>query len=80
MAHARLGEIKTVTYDEGVILELTNDEAQMLRDVLAKVAGDYTKSRRRLAKSVSSALVELGFTYDTDDMEGYIRFYDREEG
>lgn len=43
------------------VLELTKDEAQALRDVLAHVRGHTRTSRRSLCDSVLDALLSAGF-------------------
>lgn len=48
---------------EVVRLELTNDEAQMLVDVLSRVGGSPERSRRGLARDVLRTLEDLGFAF-----------------
>ena len=64
------------------VLTLTFDaeEAQCLVDVLAKVGGCPTRSRRGIIQRFSGVLRSEGFIFDTSDIDGNILFRDREEG
>ena len=65
---------ETVIVDKGISLSLTNEEAQVLIDILAKVGGHSDFSRRKHADSVYYALSKVGFKYDLSDVEGTISF------
>lgn len=78
MAKATVNErITRVVKPQGVTLELTMDEAQTLRDVLAKVGGAPRESRRRYITAVSRAMEDAGIYYgDLKDMTGSVYFAD----
>ena len=62
-----------------VTLTLDADEAQFLADVLAKVGGDPTYSRRRYQTPISTALRDAGVSYQypiPDTERGTITFND----
>lgn len=63
--------------DVTIKLELTEDEAIVLRDILANIAG-YPDTRRALATQIAEALDAVGIEFDGDniphDMEGSIEF------
>jgi len=60
-------EIEVVRYDsvEVVQLELSQDEAQTLVDILARVGGTFD-TRRKYSTAVLNALEEVGVDFDTD--------------
>lgn len=60
-----------------IALELDEDEAQALRDLLAQVGGDQRKSRRGLLDNISRALdtVYVGRSM-LKDMAGTVYFED----
>lgn len=74
MATTKRSEVTTIEYT----LTLTGDEAEMLRAVLAKVAGSPEWSRRGLADEVRESLKRsmAGYvhSYDLSDIEGGIIF------
>lgn len=74
MAKASIKDIEVMQRVEGIHLELTKDEAQMLVDILRKVGGHPATSRRGLSDSVREALdphVEWESGYDLfGDMAG----------
>lgn len=78
MAEATINErITRVVKPQGVTLELTMDEAQTLRDVLAKVGGSPRVSRRRHIAALSKAMEDAGIYYgDLQDMTGSVYFED----
>lgn len=60
-------------------LDLTNEEAQVLRDILMFVGGSPTESRRGLADTIASALQRAaGSAYESNskyiDIQGGISF------
>lgn len=65
-----------VTTDEPVyVVEMTQDEAQAVRDVLGDLMGCITDSRRRFTDLVYDALGEAGIPIRTKrDIEGTVRF------
>ncbi len=66
----------TATYVQPVyMLELSNQEAAFIVDVMRKIGGDLKKSRRRHADEVLAALRSAGVCQtDAYDSEGSIRF------
>jgi len=76
MATATRREVTTIEYT----LTLTGSEAEMLRSVLAKVAGSPEWSRRGLADDVRESLKGAmngdgySYSYQLTDIEGGITF------
>lgn len=64
---------KTVSHEEVVILEMSRDEAQALRDVCGHISGSQD-SRRRHADAIADRLHRIGVRLDApvDDMRGGI--------
>lgn len=60
-------EIEVVRYDsvEVVQLELSQDEAQTLVDILARVGGTFD-TRRKHSTAVLNALEEVGIDFESD--------------
>lgn len=57
------------------VLELSKDEAQTLRDILRRIAGDHEHSRRRHAREMAIALESLGVRpTGRSDVSGGIEF------
>lgn len=56
MAQARKDSFDITVKHEGVILELTNEEAQFLRDLMCHVGGTPSGSRRKHADVIGKAL------------------------
>ena len=57
-------------------LTLTEDEVNVLRDILSNIAG-YPGTRRDLVNDISDALDDIGIEFDEDgsnDIEGHITF------
>lgn len=68
---------RTETIPGKVTLELTEDEARFLADVLASVGGDYRHSRRKFQSAITDALGDVGIPHDgkrSRDMHGSIMF------
>jgi hypothetical protein len=67
--------VTKVEVRDGVVLELSPEEAKMLSAVMAGVGGDPVKSPRRHADSILSALANAGvgpvFSYTDKTVEGY---------
>lgn len=62
---------------DGVVLELTQDEAQFVVDLLGAVGGSPTGSRRRHADAVDAALRKAGVIRaygGPDDKRGAVYF------
>jgi len=81
----RTREVTHTVTQYGIELFLSEDEAQLVADVLSKVAGSRTKSRREYADSVTSALGSVGITYygssynshpaaTAKDLTGWLKF------
>lgn len=47
-----------------VVLRLTEPEAQVLVDLLARVGGNHLETRRGLTDNIYVALNDVGFCYD----------------
>lgn len=52
------------TQKVGVKLELDHDEAQFLADVLGKIGGHPSDTRRKHASAMEGAMAEAGYTFD----------------
>lgn len=65
--------------DVKIVLALTEDEAVVLRDILANIAG-FPGTRRELANNIAEALDAIGLEFDgeTDDLDGEITFHHTE--
>jgi hypothetical protein len=48
--------VEEVEVNDGYVLMLTNDEAHFLRDILGRIGGHPSKSRRRFADTIADAL------------------------
>lgn len=60
---------------DGVILELSDDEAVVLRDVLRRLGGDPNTTRRALTDAVELALKKAGAgVSEEEDFTGFIWF------
>lgn len=61
-----------------VTLLLSEEEAQLVADVLAKVGGSPTGSRRKYQDDISRALDKAGYqaTYPLKDVEGALTMRD----
>lgn len=66
MAHAEKTSIEVTTTVEGVVLELTPEEAQFVTDVMAKVSGSPDVSRRKHADAIYAAMHAAGYTSSMD--------------
>lgn len=61
-----------------VVLTLSEDEAQVLRDVCGRIGGDPRASRRRLIDGIHDALESVGFKHSkSGDTQGEFYFRDR---
>lgn len=68
---------RTETNPGKVTLELSEEEAQFLADVLASVSGDRRHSRRKFQPVITDALGDVGIPHDgkrSRDMHGSIMF------
>lgn len=64
---------RIITTPGKVVLELTEDEAQFLADIMARIGGDMTKSRRRFQTEISNALGHVGIPFEShNDLRGGI--------
>lgn len=64
---------RTETVPGKVTLELTEDEAQFLADIMSMVGGDMAKSRRRFQTEMADALAHVGITFESHkDLRGSI--------
>jgi len=71
-------EVVTKVTDRTVRLDLTEEEAQFLSDVLHHVGGNPAKSRRLHEPAISDALAELDIFPGAGDLRGSIYFEDAE--
>ena len=71
MAKAKEIQIEVTTTVTGISLELTLDEATMLADLMSRVGGAPSTSRRGLADKIGTALRAVGVksVCDLDDYE-----------
>ena len=53
-----------------VVLRMSEVEAQVLTNVLARVGGDPKKSRRRYVNSIYNVLKEAGIYYESSSCPG----------
>lgn len=72
--------VTTTQLVETVVLELTREEAQVLKNITAKISGCPYKSQRKHIASIAKALYELGFAYDLSYVEGTINCATPPEG
>lgn len=66
--------VTTLTKQDGVVLELTQDEAQFLMDILCCVGGSPSDSRRKYERSITDVLNEAGVHWNRrqTDLSGVI--------
>ena len=66
----------TSSVDQIVVLELTKEEVEVIFDILQRVGGSPTYSRRKLADNIVDALSEIStnLQFNSSDQEGEIRF------
>ena len=64
------------TSPAGVLLELSNEEAQAVRDILGVVGGIANTTRRKHTDGVLTALEDAGYIYDQarQDIKGDVYF------
>lgn len=67
--------VQEPVYEDRVTLVLTQQEAQVVRDILGSVSGAIGGSRRRLTDSIHGALQPFTENrFSRRDFEGFIRF------
>lgn len=64
--------VETVLQTETIELSLSEEEAQFLMDIFSKIGGDPDTSRRHIAREFELTLTNLGFSWDTSDLDGSI--------
>ena len=60
-------------------LDLSMDEAETLRSVLAHVGGDIVNSRRKYTDRISAALSIANVSWHDMDIQGFTRFTNTKE-
>lgn len=62
-------EIVKQEFPDGVSLELTHEEARVLKIILGKVAGHPGSTLRGYQSRISDVLEDAGYKYNSADME-----------
>lgn len=60
--------VPAMTFVNTFVLEIDQDEAQVLHDILSRVGGDQLTSRRRFTDSIYHALQQASTFVDDDEV------------
>ena len=63
--------VETIVEEKGIVLELTIQEAEVLRSVLHRIGGDPVFSPRQLTNCINDALEEAGVKNVYHDVYGH---------